>query len=255
MNPDQLREKYAKSKKNQELENLYSQAFQHFQSNDCASLENDLILSNSKTGKNYLKPKFEYLLMVCKGKKDTMPRFVENLRAFMAKYPGEDVTREVQKQIDFLQGAQKTQKIEQMSKDTAKIKEQLIGKQLEFKVEYQKTKNQPHHFVVVVPSKSNPNVVNTALTNYNNENYASQGLQVYALKLDDNRQILRVDNFTDEKQALQYYKELEKLPGFYSDLALESHKEFIISDTNMDLFMKHKDVEGYIRFYKEEYLP
>jgi hypothetical protein len=36
---------------------------------------------------------------------------------------------------------------------------------------------------------------------------------------------------------------------------LEYHQEFVISDTNLAMFIKHKDVVGYTKFFKENYLP
>jgi tetratricopeptide (TPR) repeat protein len=256
VNPDQLRQKYVKSKKNEDLENFYSTAYNHFLADDCASLENDLTESNSRFTKNYLRPKFEYLLLVCKGKKDSVGRFIESLKGFIQKYPGEDITSDVKKQIDYLQGIQKKTKNEQLSKDSVKIKEQILGKQPEEKVDYQKTENQAHQFVIVFPSKANTGVVKTAITNYNDENYQSQQLQIISnISLDENRQLIIVKNFKDYKQALQYFDELEKMPHFYSDLALEYHQEFVISDTNLGMFIKHKDVVGYTKFFKENYLP
>jgi len=254
VNPDQLRQQFLKSKKNEELENAYSVAFQHFTSNDCNALDNDVQQANSRFSKNYLKPKFEYLAMVCKGKKDSIPNFISNLKGFLAKYPGEEVSKQVQDEILYLEAIQRKRKAEAMKNDTAKAKSMVLGSGDNTKVDYQKTQNQPHQFVMIIPAINDLNSVKKALSDYNTENYESQQLKINSFSFGTDRQIIVIQNYKDYNQALQYYKDLEKSPDFYKKLNLKFHEEFIISDTNFGLFNKHQDVEGYLKFFKENYL-
>lgn len=254
VNPEQLRQQYLKSRKNEELENAYNTAYQHFNANDCEALRNDMQNANSRFAKNYLKAKFEYLYIVCAGKKDSLDNFVVNLKAFLKKYPGEDISPQVSDQVKYLEGLQEKRKIATMSKDSAKARAMVLGGGDNTKVDYQKTENQPHQFIIIVPSGSNLEALKKALADYDNENYQSQQLSIQSLSIGTDRMLLLVKNYKDEKQALQYYKDLEAAPNFYSKLALKYHQEFIISDTNFSLFMKHNDVEGYVKFFKENYL-
>ena len=254
VNPDQLRQQYAKSRRNDELENAYNAAYQHFNANDCDALRNDMQNANSRFAKNYLKAKFEYLYVLCAGKKDSLDNFVVSLKSFLKKYPGEDISPQVSDQIKYLEGLQEKRKIAAMSKDTARARSMVLGGGDNTKVDYQKTENQPHQFIIIVPAGANLEAVKKALADYDNENYQSQQLSIQSLSLGTDKMLLLVKNYKDEKQAFQYFKDLEAAPGFYSKLALKFHEEFIISDTNFSLFMKHNDVEGYVKFFIENYL-
>jgi len=109
---------------------------------------------------------------------------------------------------------------------------------------------------LVYPAKVNSSVVKTSFTNHNADDYASQGLVVTPISMDDKRQGMMVTNFKDEKQAMQYYTELSKDPKFYTDMALTFHQEFIISDTNFNLLITSKyNVAAYVSFFKENYQP
>ena len=254
VNPDQLRQQFLKSKKNEELENAYSIAFQHFNANDCNALDNDVQQANVRFSKNYLKPKFEYLALVCKGKKDSINNFIGSLRGFLTKYPGEEISKQVQDEILYLEGIQRKRKTETLAKDSAKAKSMVLGGGDKVKVDYQKTPNQPHQFVMIIPAVNDLNAVKKALGDYDNENYQSQQLKINSFSFCTDRQIILIQNYKDYNQALQYYKDLEKSPDFYKKLNLKFHEEFIISDTNFGLFNKHQDVEGYLKFFKENYL-
>ena len=254
VNPDQLRQQYMKSRRNDELENAYNIAYQHFNANDCEALRNDIQQANSRFSKNYLKAKFEYLYVICQGKKDSIDNFIISLKGFLKKYPGEEISPAVNNQILYLEDIQKKRKEAAMSKDSARAKSMVLGSNDNTKVEYQKTENQPHQFIIIVPTGSNVEGIKRALGDYDNENYQSQQLTIQTFPLGNDRFVIMVKNYKDDKQALQYYKDLENTSNFYTKLALKYHQEFIISDTNFGLLMKHNDVEGYVKFFKENYL-
>jgi len=254
VNPDQLRQQFLKSKKNEELENAYSVAFNHFTANDCDALDNDVKQANARFSKNYLKAKFEYLSVICRGKKDSVDNFITSLRAFQRKYPGEDISKQVQDEILYLEVIQRKHKAEALSKDSAKAKSMVLAGGDNTKVDYQKTQNQPHQFILIIPATSDLNAVKKALSDYDNENYQAQQLNIVSFSFGTDRQIILIKNYKDYNQALQYYKDLEKSPEFYKKLNLKFHEEFVISDTNFGLFNKHQDVAGYLNFFKENYL-
>lgn len=255
-NPDELRAKFIERNKNEALEKLYQDAFDNYNSGNCDAIAKDEIEANSKVGINYLKARFAYLRTLCYGKSQTPQVFIDSLKAFNIKYPGNEVAKQVGLQINYLQeqinNAQKPAGNNPAPKsDSASA---VVKKPEEEKSPYIKSMDEPHSYAIVFPKQSNANVVKTAFSNYNTDNFADKKLDMLSFLLDNENQVLIIKTFDNAKDALAYSESIQRIPNFFSDLNIKTHQEFIISDTNLTTLVKQKKVSEYLKFYKDNYL-
>lgn len=251
-NPDQLRAKFIERNKNEDLERLYLDAYNSFQAGNCDAVIKDENDATAKYGQNYLKARFAYLHTLCNGKNQTPMVFMDSLKNYNKRYPGNEVSKQVDLQINYLQ-----EQINNALNKPAPVpeKDSTAKKPGEpEKSPFVKSLDEPHSYVIVFPKTSNANVVKTAFSNYNSDNFADKKLDMLSFLIDNDNQVLVIKTFDNAKDALSYFESVQRIPSFFSDLNIKTHQEFIISDTNLATMVKRKNVNEYIKFYKDNYL-
>ena len=248
-NPEALRTKYKEKDKNQKLDDLYAKAYAAFEKHDCQRIKDNKDSALVAFSKNYLKAKFEYLYILCKGKNDTAYNLIDSLKGFIKKYPGDPIAAKASSLEKYLESQPK----KTASKETGTANGTANGAKPDPKPApvYKREDDKPHSYAIVYPIKGNAQVVETAISDFNSIHHASETLDIKSFILDSAKQITIVKNLGDLAKTMAYLTELQKQPGFYSNLALPSHQEFVISDANLSLMVKEKDLEGYLKFFKE----
>ena len=73
-------------------------------------------------------------------------------------------------------------------------------------------------------------------------------------KLDDFRNVVKVEGFSDAEKALAYFRSLVRHRKVFEPLDDMQYRNFIISSKNYALFRKGKNIREYMDFYKRVYL-
>jgi TolA-binding protein len=239
--PEMLRQKLAR-KQNPELEALYSKTFQLYQEDKCEEVQHNFTAS-IQFDKNYLLPKFDYLRAICPLKHDTGKVLLDTLKAYSQRYPGDEMAGEAAKLLKFLEDKRITERNKPKT-DSGKV---------ERVSPYKKNDTLNHYYIFSFPlAKSDLNQVKIEFLNYNKENFGSQNLELISTVFKENNFVI-VRNFADEKRTLAYYKAISRSKEFYDKLKLPTYQDFIISDENFRTLQQDKDMDLYIKFFRNNY--
>ena len=112
-----------------------------------------------------------------------------------------------------------------------------------------------HYFVLVYPSADGDiNAVKAAISDFNQSNFRNTPIQVTAMMLDPQHQVLMLSMFETKEKAMSYYdlflSDKVKLTGIND----QGYPTFAISQGNYQRFYTNKDLEGYTTFFAENYL-
>ncbi|MGZ5283871.1 MAG: type IX secretion system periplasmic lipoprotein PorW/SprE, partial [Bacteroidia bacterium] len=215
-NPDQLRDKFSSRNKNQALETLYAETYAAYKNNQCAKVKQNGDAAD-RFEKNYLKPKFEYLNIICQYRYDSTGRLIDSLRSFTKQFPGDEVTKQAVGLIEYLENKKKSKNA------TTVIVPKLDTIAEKPKGEYKFDDGLPHFYLFVYPAEVNENLIKTAFSNLNASKYSSQKLEMTNSLFDTENQILLVRNFVNFKAAYNYHDDLQNDPSFYKDLKLKKY--------------------------------
>lgn len=112
-----------------------------------------------------------------------------------------------------------------------------------------------HYFVFVIPRLNidQPAFV-SGLEQFNEANYASQELKLDISALDDIRQVVRISGLPDLEMARSYFSKVVNNRGLFTPLRQGEYRNFIISESNYDVFLNKRNIREYMDFYKSIYL-
>lgn len=112
-----------------------------------------------------------------------------------------------------------------------------------------------HYFVFVIPvlDIDQPAFVN-GINGFNQASYANLSLKVTVQPLDDIRQIVLITGLPDKETAMPYFSKVVNNRDLYTPLRNGNYRNFLISKSNFDVFLKEKNIIDYMDFYKRVYL-
>lgn len=112
-----------------------------------------------------------------------------------------------------------------------------------------------HYFVFVIPTLNidQPEFI-SGIEAFNQASYANLPLKVEVKPLDDIRQIVLISGLTDKETAMPYFSKVVNNRDLYVPLRNGNYRNFLISKSNFDIFLKEKNIIDYMDFYKRIYL-
>lgn len=225
------------SDKNPELEKLYAEAFQKYQAGNCASLTAYANEANQKFSDNYLRPKFDYLYILCKGKDTTREAFRELLVQYKEKYPASETTEHATNVISYLDELKQKEK-------TSQISEKVKGSSFSFK------EDTPHYYIMVFSVREKESLMaKQRLYDYNKKYYQLKNLTINDHVYGDNQQMLVVKGFANKKEALDYLQSIEKDEDFKKKLNLKHFEDYVITVNDYNKVMREKKLDEYKKVY------
>ncbi len=128
-------------------------------------------------------------------------------------------------------------------------------KTVEYSGPYNKNIDEEQYFVFVIPTLNidQPAFV-SGIEQFNTANYATLNLKVEVRPLDDIRQIVLISGLPDRETAQPYFNKVVNNRELYTPLRNENYRNFLITKTNFDVFLKEKNIIDYMDFYKRFYL-
>ncbi len=190
--------------------------------------------------KNDQAARFAYIRAVSIGKTQGTPAMEKSLTNLIASYPKDPVKDQAQALLDAI----KRQRGEVVGADTVKAAPP-----------YTYDAAAEHQFMVVVTKgKGNINNFKIALSDFNSQNYASSGLTISSIILDNQREIILVKGFKEKNAVMNYFSVLKGKPEVFAELMAGSYQVFAISKDNYSLFYRSKNTQQYKEFFDKNYI-
>ncbi len=115
---------------------------------------------------------------------------------------------------------------------------------------YLKNADVEYQFMIVVDNgKGDLNKFKIGISDYNSMMFASQGLSINSMVLDNLHTCILVKSFKNQKESLDYYTLLKSKPDLFAYLNSGTFQVMIISTENFSLFFKDKNVDSYKAFF------
>jgi hypothetical protein len=108
-------------------------------------------------------------------------------------------------------------------------------------------------FVIPVVDIDQPAFI-SGIEQFNLASYANLNLKVEALPLDEIRQIVRISGLSNKETAIPYYNKVTRNRELYIPLRQGNYRNFLITESNYEIFLKEKNILDYTNFYKRVYL-
>ena len=120
-------------------------------------------------------------------------------------------------------------------------------------VKYSTDLNKPHLLVAVLPVSISKNKLIKEFKNFNSENSEKQKLVIQMESFSDTTYMVVINGLEDKFSAQVYINKLRDTKSFFQKNGYIVHPLFIISNHNYQLFKDSKNLEGYLKFFKENY--
>ena len=120
---------------------------------------------------------------------------------------------------------------------------------------YSEDVDETHLFAFVIPTEGiDKTAFITGLEQYNQSNYANDGLKIEERPLDNFRQVVAISGLANKEDAMRYFSQLVQDRDLYKPLGDAVYRNFLISAGNFNVFMNEKNITDYMNFYKRVYL-
>jgi tetratricopeptide (TPR) repeat protein len=225
--------------KKSEVESFYTQTYLLYESKDYSSSLQKCNEALKKYSKNDFSAKFAYLRALCIGKTQTVDSLENAIKKVIANYP----STEVELPSKALLAAIQNQK-PKTSADSIKIKP-IIDPNA-----YLINDSISHYWVISIPqNRGNANAFKTKLSDFNNQYYSVKKYEIQTIMLETTTVIL-LKSFTNKSDADSYQDFISKKPELFSELQKEVIRTFTVSESNLILLIKKKNIEEYFTFYQ-----
>ena len=112
-----------------------------------------------------------------------------------------------------------------------------------------------HKVVFVIPAQGiNKEAFIRGLEDYNKQNFANSSFTINEQALDAVRQLIIISGMTDQETASQYFSSMVRTRSLFAPLGSGQYRNFLISNTNFEIFLQEKNITDYMDFYKKVYL-
>jgi len=108
--------------------------------------------------------------------------------------------------------------------------------------------------IVVDNGKGDLNKFKIGISDFNSQLFASQGLSITSIVLDNLHTCIMVKSFQSQRNAMDYYNLLKSKPELFTNLNPGTFQVMTISTENFSLFFKDKNVDTYKSFFDKNIL-
>ena len=233
LNPDYRQESNLASEK---MKKTYKEAYDLYKKGDYAKAEQLISASLLENPDNGFSDNMAMLSVLITGERENKSQYQLALQNFIDKYPDSELQEYANKLLDN-------------------------ARNFDSKVaQYIPELDEKHSFVVLY---KNTRGLSTRLTKaieaFNQQYYAGQKLTTANLMLDNGQVMVIVENFPDLNTAKAYYKKFNGENSPIKSLSSEELKDnvnqnFIITEDNLNILYKTKDIRNYLRFFQKNYM-
>lgn len=120
---------------------------------------------------------------------------------------------------------------------------------------YKLNLNQTHFYIMMVDGNHvNVNATKIRISDFISKNFNNANLSVNAIVLDAGWQMISISSFKNSAAAMDFYKALSESAYVTGTLSKIDYKQLVISMENYPIFYREKKYNGYMNFFKKNYL-
>jgi len=188
-----------------------------------------------------LMPRFLFLRAMALGKVTTVDSMYTEMKSMVAKYPSSEVTPMAKEVINMLSNEYG---FDGGGKNEAEKKKKATKYKVNEKIP---------HFVILEVNSNNVKVnpLKVRISDFNKKYFRLRKLRIKSLLLDNQRTIITVGNFNNQKDASTYYQALKSDEYVLSGVNKKDYELFPISTQNYPIMYRDKDIKGYLEFMKD----
>lgn len=218
------------------VDNYYNRVFDLYKSGKYS-----LVLVRCEKAKaifadNHIQDRFDFIATLAVGQTQPVDTFKVALKNIVNSYPDSDVSREAQNILNLI-GKQKVN-----NPNTPKT------------VEYDYKPEDEYTFVAVIPSTDKKTTkYKVDVSNFNSKSFSQSNFTVSSIFLNGLNQIITVKGIKNEEEATTYLKAFGLDQNYLGELNGKKYQYFFISADNFITFYKDKNIQTYLKFYKEQF--
>ena len=225
----------------EQLKKLYKKAYALYQKGDYGLAQQQVSAALSEYPDNDFTDNVELLQVLIQGKTRGEYEYQLALQRFIEDHPESDVSEYASELLAGIQNYK--QKIE-------------ARRGTEYIPEF----DEKHSFIIVYKNvKKLSTELPKVVDQFNNNNFKEANLNSANLMLEDGKVMILVEEFPNKETAEAYYERfngenspLKNLPEEYNPESIEAN--FVISEDNLTILYRTKDVEQYVQFFKNHYM-
>ena len=112
-----------------------------------------------------------------------------------------------------------------------------------------------HYMLIVLPTKEvDINYIKTIVSDFNTKNYEADNLEISTMLMGLDKYLLIIKTFQNSLDVSSYSKIILSTPELLAELNRIDYVKIIISKQNFAEFYKNKDLDGYSKFFNNNYL-
>lgn len=237
---------------------LYEETYQAFTRGQYRMV---LLYSNQAIGEykdKDLLPRFEYLRALSLGKTATTDTMVMALNKLVLNYPNHAITplaKEIIQKYGKNMPVQPVASSKPAAAATATTPDPFATADTLVPDIYTLNLKTTHFYIMMVDEKNvNVNATKVRITDFIMKDFANANLSVNAIVLDGGWQMITVSSFRNSAQAMDFYLAIGQSDYIMAQLGPNDFRHFIVSMENYPIFYREKKYEGYINFFKKNYL-
>jgi tetratricopeptide (TPR) repeat protein len=193
-----------------------------------------------------LAPKFAYVKAISRGKIEVIDTLISDLKKIIKEYPNSEIKTLSQSMLATIAKANP-----ELDPVDLLLEEEIVE---EIPSPYNYREGGQHMFMIVVDSRQvRINPLKVKISDFNQKYFSIENLTVNSMVLNNQYYLVTVGNFNNSTKAQDYFNFIIPDEYVYSDLVPGTYDNFVISTENYGTFFKEKDLEGYQKFYSENY--
>jgi tetratricopeptide (TPR) repeat protein len=224
------------SEVSEQLKRVYSEAYQMYKDGYLNSANSLIAEALEEFQEVEFTARLRLLKVLIIGKTEDISIYQYHLDTFIKQHPDSEITPYAK---ELLEASRNFKENEARRRGSIFVKDFM----------------QPHYFVVVYPTEEvSADALSLLVKDYNIENFRELGVSVSNLVFTESQTVMMVAEFGGIESALNYLRNFDQLGAFAHSNPAKIHK-FVITKDNFNIFYQMKELEGYLRFYQENYKP
>ncbi len=221
----------------EQMKRVYKEAYQLFEDGQYVKAEQLVSASLLENPDNDFTDNMALLRAMITGRRENKDQYQLALQQFIEKYPESELLEYANKLLDNVRNFD-------------------ANKAAKYIAEF----DEKHSFMVVYKdAKSVTSDLPNAIEKFNKQYFSKQKLTTSNLMLDNGKVMVLVDHFPDMKVAKAYFdkfnsSDVSPLNNVPDKVKNNIRQNFVITEDNLNILLKTKDIENYMRFFKNNYI-
>ncbi|MSQ79112.1 MAG: hypothetical protein EXR21_05465 [Flavobacteriaceae bacterium] len=228
---------------------FYEATYQEYTDGHFAEVKKQVKESEKKFPGTVLQPKFDFLLALASSHTDSLSVYETNLKLVDAKYPNTDEADKAKRLLEAID----RYRAGMLNKADSVVNQTKVEEKKGERGDYKNTYASRFFYVLAVPKGTDVNQIKIKFSDLNMTYHTLEGLEGRLVSLNEEYQLYRISEFKEKQAAVDYVREVDEHPTLLNDMKISGPKHFAITEDNLLILLKTKDLEGYLEFFGKSF--